>query len=222
MKTKGKATRQAGPRRGGKPSARAPKPVGKSKPAPKHQASATLRPKAVAPAPKPPAPRPLDRQQQIYEEAIRLFQANRFDRAEPLFRKAAQGSNRTLAHHAQAHAQMCQKRLHPLQVKLRSADDHYSYAVAMMNARRLEEAAEHLAMALRSAPRADHVHYALAAVQALRGRRHEAYESLKTAVELEPKNRLLARGDPDFAAVLDYPPLAGLLHLDRGASARRA
>ncbi|HZS52379.1 MAG TPA: hypothetical protein VFA54_16030 [Bryobacterales bacterium] len=159
-----------------------------------------------------------EQQQKAYDEAMRLFQAHKFERADELFRKATEGPNRTLAHHAQIHSQICQKRLAPPEPKLKTADDHYNYAVTMMNARRLKEAAEHLEMALHMAPQADHLYYALAATEALQGNPQGAYERLKTAIHLQPRNRILARGDADFAGILEYPPLASLLQLDRGWS----
>jgi tetratricopeptide (TPR) repeat protein len=156
-----------------------------------------------------------DKQQELYEEAIRLFYAHRYDRAAALFQKVMEGANRTLAHHAQVHANICASRLRQPQVQLRSAEDHYNYAVTLLNARRLEEAVKHLETALRMAPQADHLHYALAAAQALAGNREGAYHRLRTAIELQPQNRARARADGDFAGVLEYPPLASLLHLDR-------
>ena len=162
----------------------------------------------------------LDKQQQHYEEGVRLFHAKIFDRAGSFFQRATQGPNRTLAHHAQVHFQICQKRMQPQEVKLTTAEDHYNYAVTLINARRLKEAAEHLELALRMAPKGDHLHYALAATQALQGNPQAAYEKLRAAIELRPQNRILARSDPDFSGILDYPPIALLLQLDRRSSVR--
>ena len=169
------------------------------------------------PAPAPP-PHSADKQRQYYEEAVRLFQTHKFERAATMFQKALEGPNRALAHHAQVHSQICQQRLRPPEVTLKTADDHYNYAVSLMNARRLPEAAEHLEKALNLAPRADHLHYALAATEALRGNPQGAYERLKRAIDLQPRNRILARSDADFAGVLEYPPMASLLQTDRGVA----
>jgi tetratricopeptide (TPR) repeat protein len=158
------------------------------------------------------------KQQQAYDEAIRLFHHKNFERADALFRKAMGGPDRSLAHHAQIHSQICQKRVRPPAVDLKTAEDHYNYAITMINARRLKEAAEHLQKALQMAPHVDYMHYALAATAALQGNGQGAYESLKRAVEIQPRNRQLARTDADFAGVLDYAPLATLLQIDRGWS----
>jgi len=162
-----------------------------------------------------------DKQQAAYDEAMRLLYAHKFERAEPMFQKVTQGPDRTLAHHAQTHAKICAARLRQPTLHLRTAEDHYNYAVTLLNTRRLEEATRHLETAIRLAPRADHLHYTLAAAEALRGNPEAACQRLKTAIELEPQNRLRARADADFAAVLDYPPVAALLHLERPARQRQ-
>ena len=51
---------------------------------------------------------------------------------------------------------------------IRTPEDHYNGAVALINSGRLEEAEQHLNRALKLTPRADHVYYALSAVQSLR------------------------------------------------------
>ena len=201
------------------------KPVGKAPPKPptRPPAKPVAKPAGKpAPTKKPPPPPPSPAQilaeklQQLYEEAIRLFYSQKYDRANALFQKIMQGPDRTLAHHAQVHANICAARLQRQpEVHLRTVDDHYNYAVTMMNIRKLEEASQHLETALRLAPQADHIHYALAATQALRGNPEGAYQRLKTAIELEPGNRQRARADTDFLGIMGYPPVVALLHLDR-------
>jgi len=221
MKTQAKRGRSQKPAVGTKPKgSRVPRALKTGKPALKKKAHPVKPAAAKQPAAtrkhSPPVPPPVpDKQQQVYDEAVRLFVAHKFERADALFQKVMQGPNRTLAHHAQVHSQICQKRLRPPQLKLRTAEDHYNYAVTMINTRRLKEATEHLEMALRMAPQADHLHYAMAATQALQGNSQEAYERLKTAIDLQPRNRILARGDADFAGILEYPPMASLLQIER-------
>jgi hypothetical protein len=57
--------------------------------------------------------------------------------------------------------------------------------------------------------------YALAACQGLAGDLPGAYENLKRAIDLQPRNRLAARQDPDFAALADQPAFARLLYPDK-------
>ncbi len=195
-----------------KPSRPAPKPTGRMRtgirpPEPIRVAAPPMR--AVA-APETIAQ---EKQQQAYEEGVRLFQEKKYERAETQFEKVQQGPNRALAHRAEVHLRICRQRLHPPVVKLQNVEDRYNYAVTLINTRRLTEADEHLQAALKLAPQADHLHYALAATLALQGNPQGAYERLKTAIDLHPRNRILARSDPDFAGVLGFPPMASLLHL---------
>jgi Flp pilus assembly protein TadD len=77
------------------------------------------------------------------------------------------------------------------------------------------EARTHLEQALRLAPEADHIYYALALAQALGGDLAGAHENMKRAIELEPRNRIMARQDADFAALANQPPFNVLLYPER-------
>jgi hypothetical protein len=64
-------------------------------------------------------------------------------------------------------------------------------------------------------PDADHVHYTLALCCGLAGDGNGACENLKRAIDLEPRNRILARQDPEFIALVPVlPALRALLSLD--------
>jgi tetratricopeptide (TPR) repeat protein len=85
----------------------------------------------------------------------------------------------------------------------RSADDHYNIAIAHLNRRELDNAVQHLQLALKLAPKADHVLYALAAVNALQGHRDTALTFLKQSIQYRPENRFFAARDDDFRNLLD-------------------
>ena len=65
------------------------------------------------------------------------------------------------------------------------------------------------------APDTDHIHYALALAQALSGDLASAHENLKRAIELEPRNRIIARQDADFAPLANQPPFDALLYPEK-------
>jgi len=100
-------------------------------------------------------------------------------------------------------------------VNLRTSEDHYNYGVALLNTRKVEEARTHLGRALEMAPDADHILYALALVQALAGDFAGAHDHLKRAIELEPRNRIMARQDADFAALAGQPQFQALLYPEK-------
>jgi tetratricopeptide (TPR) repeat protein len=151
------------------------------------------------------------KQRSSFEAAMKLFHSRNMKQARELFEQAAQGPERDVAQRSRLHIAMCDRRLEQGIVSLRSADDYYTYGIAMMNARKIPEARTHLEQALRLAPEADHIHYAVAAVQALNGDLTGAHEHLKRAIEIEPRNRLHARQDTDFAHLAHQPPFEALL-----------
>lgn len=84
---------------------------------------------------------------------------------------------------------------------LRSADDHYNVAVAFLNGGQLDSAVTHLQSALKLSPKADHILYAIAAANALKGNKDQALVYLKQSIDHRAENRFQAAVDPDFAAL---------------------
>jgi tetratricopeptide (TPR) repeat protein len=160
---------------------------------------------------------PLDAAKQLssFEAAMKLFHARKLKEARALFETAAAGPERDVAQRARLHIAMCDRRLEHAETPLHSAEDYYNYGVAMINARRIAEARSHLERALQMAPGTDHIHYALALAQALGGDQASAYENLKRAIELEPRNRIMARQDADFAPLANQPPFDALIYPEK-------
>jgi tetratricopeptide (TPR) repeat protein len=150
-----------------------------------------------------------------FEAASKLFHARSFAPAKELFEQAARGPERGVAHRAQSHADMCARRLERPIPTLESAEDFYNYGVALINTGKIAEARETLHKALAMAPNADHIHYALGLAQALSGDLDRAYENLKRAIEIEPRNRIIARQDADLAPLAGQPPFYGLLYPEK-------
>jgi len=153
-----------------------------------------------------------------FESAMKLFHARKFKEARDLFAVVIQGPERDVAQRAQLHSTMCERRLEQAKVELHTAEDHYNYGVALLNTRKIDEARGHLERALALAPTADHVFYALALAQALCGDAAGAHEHLRRAIELEPRNRLMARQDADFASLAGQPLFQTLLYPEKKPS----
>ena len=152
-----------------------------------------------------------------FEAAIKLFHARQLAEARVLFQQAAEGPERDVAQRAQLHMVMCDRRLQPAAVSFGTAEEYYTYGVALLNARNVAEARTHLEKALSIAPGSEHIHYALALAQALAGDLANAQVNLRRAIELEPRNRLLARQDADFAPLAHQAPFRSLLYPDKNA-----
>ncbi|HSW50259.1 MAG TPA: tetratricopeptide repeat protein [Bryobacteraceae bacterium] len=171
-------------------------------------------PPAEAAAPVAAAVGPQE-QYELFDRAIALFRAGRLAEAKRLFERAVSGPAREVAHAARMHAQVCDRRLSRTAPAPSSAEDHYNLAVALINRRELEAAEGHLQEAVKLAPNADHIHYALALARGLQGHVQLACDSLRRAIDIEPRNRAHARSDPDFAGLSRQQPLAALLFPDR-------
>ena len=160
-------------------------------------------------------PQSAQKQLGSFEAAMKLFHARELKQARDLFLETAKGPERDVAHRARLHAAMCDRRLEQAAPNLHSAEDYYTYGVAQLNLRQVAEAREHLEQALQLAPAADHIYYALALAQALGGDLAGARENMKRAIELEPRNRIMARQDADFAPLANQPPFDVLLYPER-------
>jgi len=146
---------------------------------------------------------------------MKLFHARDFREARALFEKAATGPERDVANRASLHRSMCDRRLEQIKPVVGTAEDHYNYGIAMLNTRNIGEARVHLEEALKMSPGADHIHYALALAQALGGDVASAHENLRRAIELEPRNRMMARQDADFAPLANQPPFVALIYPEK-------
>mgnify|MGYP000914690246 CR=1 FL=1 len=176
-----------------------------------------LEPRGGAAAPAAPEagpPETPESHRELYEQAIRAFNSGDFATAKSMFERAAMGPIPEMAHSARLHAKMCEKRLTRPEMSLRTPDEHYDYAVALMNERRFEQAERHLLLALAQTPDADHLFYALALCRGLSGDLQGAYVNLKRAIELQPQNRITAKNDPDFAEIGPQSPLNELIYSD--------
>jgi tetratricopeptide (TPR) repeat protein len=163
------------------------------------------------------SPQPFNAQRQFstFESAMRLFHARNLKEARELFQMAAQGPERDVANRARLHASMCDRRLQQAPVNLGSAEEYYNYGIAVLNTRNAAEARVHLEKALQLSPGADHILYALALAQAMGGDFAAAYENLRRAIELEPRNRIMARQDADFSYLANQPPFDSLLYPEK-------
>src|SRR6266849_1631396 len=162
----------------------------------------------------------LQQQLKLYEEAVRYFQQQKFHRAKQTLERIVAGPSKEMADRAQVHLRICEQRINrpPIAV-LRTAEDHYIQGVAMMNLGRWDEAREHLDRARKAAPKADHIIYAMAALDCLTGEAESAMQNLKLAISLRPENRYHARNDEDFAFLQEDPRFTELLYPEREGSA---
>jgi tetratricopeptide (TPR) repeat protein len=159
-------------------------------------------------------------QLKVYDEALSLFHQQKFARAKQELEKVLEGPSKELADRARMHVKIAEQRMKPsLEQNPRTADEHYQRGVAMMNIGRWDDARESLLKARKAAPKADHIHYALAALDCLTGEAESAMANLKVAIQLRPENRYHARNDEDFAFLQEDPRFTELLYPEKDGTA---
>jgi Flp pilus assembly protein TadD len=155
-------------------------------------------------------------QMKTYDEALALFHQQKYSKAKQELEKVLEGPSKELADRARMHIKIAEQRMKPAtEQNPKSAEDHYQRGVAMMNLGRWDEARESLDKARKLAPKADHIVYAVAALDCLTGEADAALVNLKVAIDLRPANRFHARNDEDFAFLQEDPRFTELLYPEK-------
>ena len=175
--------------------------------------------KAKLMPPDPDAAAKLAAAQILRRGACSTFSSRSFIAPSSRSNASSKAPARNLRDRAQVHLRICEQRISRLPAPApKSAEDHYTQGVALMNLGRWDEAREHLDRARKAAPKADHVVYAMAALDCLTGEADSAMENLKIAIQLRPENRYHARNDEDFAFLQEDPRFTELLYPERDGS----
>jgi tetratricopeptide (TPR) repeat protein len=148
------------------------------------------------------------------EAGIKLMYSEDYGKAVKAFNKviAEYPEEPEIQASAKARIQACEKKLQErARTVFKTADDHYNVAVAMMNSGDLDTAMTHLQSALKLAPRADHILYAMAAANALKGNRDQALSFLKQSIHQRAENRFQALQDNDFAVLAEEQAFKDLI-----------
>jgi tetratricopeptide (TPR) repeat protein len=154
----------------------------------------------------------LQLQMKQWEEAVGMFSKKQFSVAHDRFVVAATGPAAHISDKARSYAQICSRKMNGTEVDLHTADDHFNYGVERLNARDMDVARRHLDRALAMEPDGEHILFTLALCCGIAGDGAGACENLRRAIALEPRNRILARQDPEFSALAQQlPALRALL-----------
>lgn len=154
---------------------------------------------------------------QSYEGGLRAMQEHKYDKAKTLLQKVAAGSNRELADRAAVHLNACNQQLEKTSNQFKTAEEHYDYAVSLINFGDYVGAREHLDALSKQVPKADYVAYGFAALDCLTGHAEDSLRNLARAIELNPALRFQARNDSDFQNLSEDPRFTELLYPDPGA-----
>ena len=154
---------------------------------------------------------------QSYESGLRALQEHKFEKAKGHLQKVLIGPNKSLVDRAQVHIITCDKHMEKLTLQFKTTEEHYDYAVSLINAGDYVTAREHLDKLLKQNPKAEYVLYGLAALHCLTGHVEESLKTLNEAVQAKPALRFQARNDTDFQNLAEDPRFTELLYPDPGA-----
>ncbi|MBZ5523882.1 MAG: hypothetical protein LAP21_16730 [Acidobacteriia bacterium] len=155
---------------------------------------------------------------QNYESGLKAMQEHKFEKAKPLLEKIVANGPKELADRARMHLNICNQQLASASTTFKSQDEHFDYAVSLMNVGQYDQARVHMDKILKQNPRADFAMYGLAVLDCLTGQVEGSLKHLREAIRLNPQNRFQARNDSDFQNMADDPRFTELLYPEPGES----
>lgn len=153
---------------------------------------------------------------QNYEAGLRAMQEHKFDKAKSLLQKVLSGPNKELTDRATVHMHACDQLAEPGALQFKNPEEHFDYAVSLMNTGDYVGAREHLEKLSKQVPKADYVAYGLAALDCLTGYVEDSLRHLDEAIRLNSSLRFQARNDSDFQNLAEDPRFTELLYPEPG------
>jgi len=153
---------------------------------------------------------------QAYEGGLRAMQEHKYDKAKTQLQKVAAGTNRELADRANVHLHACNQQLERTATQFKTSEEHYDYAVSLINLGDYVGAREHLDKLSKQVPKAAYVAYGMAALDCLTGHVEDSLKNLARAIGMNPALRFQARNDSDFQNLSEDPRFTELLYPDPG------
>jgi tetratricopeptide (TPR) repeat protein len=154
---------------------------------------------------------------QNYEAGLRAMQEHKFDKAKLHLQKVLSGPSLELSDRARTHLNTCNQHVERAATQFKSPEEHYDYAVSLMNLGDYVGAREHLERLTKQNPNSDYVAYGLAALDCLTGRVEDSLKHLDEAIRLNAALRFQARNDSDFQNLAEDPRFTELLYPDPGS-----
>ncbi len=150
----------------------------------------------------------------IYSAAVEALQAGNFEKALQGFQSLDGNAPAEIRERARVHQLACERQIAKRGAKLSfpNVQEHYDYAIALLNNSDYDDAREHLEAILAEDDAVDYVHYGLAVLFSMTAQAEGCLTHLGRAIELAPYNRIHARSDNDFRQMADDPRFTELLY----------
>jgi tetratricopeptide (TPR) repeat protein len=149
---------------------------------------------------------------QNYEAAIKAMQEHKFDKAKTLLEKIIASGTREILDRARVHLNLCNQQLAGVSTTFKTQEEHFDYAVSLINSGQFDQARGHLEKILKQNAKSDFAYYGMAVVDCLTGQVEASLKNLSEAIRLNPQNRFQARNDSDFQNMADDPRFTELLY----------
>lgn len=195
----------------------------KTKAVTKQKTSRVVSMKHPAPPPKPAPDPKFTAAVESYQIGLKAMQERKFDKAKAAFQKVVSVGPRELADRANVFLNTCNQHLSKPSTSFKTPEEHYDYAISLMNVGDYVVAREHLDKIIKQAPSADYALYGLSVLNCLTGHQEDALKQLSEAIRLNPRYRFQARNDSDFRSLADDPRFTELIYpeVDEAPPARR-
>ena len=150
-----------------------------------------------------------------YESAVRLLQDGKYEKAHAAFNQLLAAAPPELADRIRMYIAACvqqQAAKANSGAKFSSHEEHYDYAVSLLNEGNYDDARGELKRIIGANNKADYAFYGLAVLASMTGDAQTCLEQLTEAIRLNPQNRIQARADSDFQDMADDPRFTELLY----------
>src|SRR5260370_3559640 len=132
---------------------------------------------------------------QNYEAGLKAIQEHKFEKAKGLLEKIVADGPRELADRARIHLHTCNQHLSEASSSFKTHEEHFDYAVSLMNAGQYEPSRAHMEKILEQNPKADCAYYGMSGVEGPTSQAHSASRNLSDGISLNPQNQYQARND---------------------------
>ncbi|WP_158794102.1 lipopolysaccharide assembly protein LapB [Granulicella sp. L60] len=147
-----------------------------------------------------------------YEGALRLMQEGKYDKAQAAFDKILAAGAGDMSERVRMYSTACSTQMVKSKNSFANTEEHFDYAVSLLNDGHYEDAREHFKLILATNDKADYALYGLAVLASMTGDSHTCLEHLTEAIRQNPRNRIQARADSDFQDMADDPRFTELLY----------
>jgi tetratricopeptide (TPR) repeat protein len=148
----------------------------------------------------------------LYESALKLMQAGKYEKAHEAFTHMLALAPQDLADRIRMYIAACVAQIHQGTTDFQSHEERYDYAISLLNHGNYEDAREHFQAILLAHDTADYAFYGLALLSSMTSNTDQCIQHLTDAIRLNGHNRFQARLDSDFDNVANDPRFTELLY----------